>query len=240
MAVTIGTGNDSPLRANIAELGVFRRLSDAGHARVPPADIAFAQQSDIDPDDVGCFRQATRQYGLIVIVRCPKRGAVAWHGTFDPKRCEDGHDMEGKPVKSGVSGIGVHPERGNVFISDYDMMSMWRKVEGGGWRKVLAKDIDKGGEVQIYTAWMNGKLRSPLQHGAQDDFVPPPGGHHPNVAEDCRCAAFMEGEAIYLPDRRATQAFYVKLGLKPWPYDRNGRYIRPEDRDKYTPWGIDR
>lgn len=240
MAVTIGIGNSEPLTAKIAELGIYNRLRDAAAARLPPADIAFAQQSDIDPEDVGTFRMATRQYGLIVIVRCPKRGAVAWHGTFDPKRCEDGHDIFGNPVKSGVSGIGVHPERGNVFISDYDMMSMWRKFEGGGWRKVLARDIDRGGEVQIYTKWMNGKLRSPLQHGAQDDFVPPPGAQHPNVAEDCRCAAFMEGEAVYLPDRRATQSFYVKQGLKPWPYDQQGKFIRPEERDRYTPWGIEK
>ena len=230
--------NSSPLKVPIAELGVYNRLSDAQHSRVAPKDIAFAQQSDIDPEDVATFRQATAQYGLIVIVRCPKRGAVAWHGTFNPKRCEDGHDMFGNTVKSGVSGIGVHPERGNIFISDYDMMSMWRRIQGGGFQKVLAKDIDKGGEVQLYASWMNGKLRSPLQHGAQDDFVPPPGKGHPNVAEDCRCAAFMEGEAIYLADRKATQGFYVKQGLKPWPYDQGGKYIRPEDRGNYNPWGI--
>jgi len=230
--------DDSPLRVPIAELGVYNRLRDAAHSRVPPADIAFAQKSDIDPADVTCFRMATAKYGLIVIVRCPKRGAVAWHGTFDPKRCEDGHDMFGNPVKSGVSGIGVHPERGNVFISDYDMMSMWRRITGGGFEKVNAKDIDKGGDAQHYVGWMNGKLRSPIQHGAQDDFVPPQGKPHPNVAADCRCAAFVEGEPVYLPDRKATHAFYVKNGLKPWPYDQDGRFIRPEDRSRYSPWGI--
>lgn len=236
--MTTGFGNSDPLKVPIAELGIYRRLRDAGHARLPHADIAFAHQSDIDPADVGIFREASRLYGICIIVRCPKRGAVAWHGTFDPKRCEDGHDMFGNPVKSGVSGIGVHPERGNVFISDYDMMSMWRHTEGAGWVKVLAKDIDRGGEVQIYTDWMNtGRLRSPLQHGAQDDFVPPPGGHHPNVAEDCRCAAFMLGAAHYLQDRRATRAFYEQNQLQPWPYDDQGKYIRPEDRGRYTPYG---
>lgn len=232
------SASNSPLKASIAELGVFRRLSDAGHSRLPPQDIAFAQRSDIDPADVGCFRDATRQYGLIVIVRCPKRGAVAWHGTFDPKRCEDGHDIDGNPVKSGVSGIGVHPERGNVFISDYDMMSMWRRIQGAGFRKVMAKDIDEGGEVQIFTDWMNGKLRSPLQHGAQDDFVPPEGKGHPNVAADCRCAAFIEGTAVYLHDRRSVRSFYEQHRLEPWPYDQAGVYIRPENRDRYTPYGV--
>ena len=225
------------LRVQIAELGIYNRLSRAEADRVAPSDIAFAQKSDVDPEDVTTFRLATLKYGLIVIIRCPKRGAVAWHGTFKPKRCEDGHDSMGNRVTSGLSGLGVHPESGNLFVSDYDMMSMWRRISGGGFRKVDAKNIDDG-EVRAYVEWMKGKLRSPLQHGAQDDFVPEAGKGHMDVAEDCRCAAFQEGEAIYLPDRKATHAYYVKMGLKPWPYDPGGVYIRPENRGKFNPWGL--
>ena len=32
----------------------------------------------------------------------------------------------------------------------------------------------------------------------------------------------------------------VQQGLKPWPYDKDGRFIRPEDRERYTPWGIEK
>jgi hypothetical protein len=236
------------LKVQIAELGIYNRLSRAEADRVPPADIAFAQKSDVDPDDVGSFRLATVKYGLIVIIRCPKRGAVAWHGIFKPKTMEDGKLENGGTVKSGISGIGWHPEKRNVFISDYDMMSMWRRVDGGGYRKVNATNIAdsvnadgtriEAGEVKNYVEWINGQLRSPLQHGAQDDYVPPAGKGHMNVAADCRCAAFQEGEAIYLPDREATRSYYVKMGLQPWPYDRGGVYIRPENRAKFNPWGL--
>ncbi len=217
------------LKAPIAEFGIARRLRDAAAAGVTAEDRVFASKSDIDPEDVAALRAATRRLGLLIVLRCPKSGAVAWHGTFGAKRWADGHDSQGNLVKTGVSGIGVHPESGRIFVSDYDMMSLWRR-DGAGYRKLFASALTPGAmrgpwtpEAMALVRELNGDLRSPLQHGAQDDYTPPPGGTHPNVAPDTRFAAFREGEARYLENMAACAAYYREWGLA-WPYDAQGRF----------------
>jgi hypothetical protein len=218
------------LKVSIAEMAVFQRLNQA-RSRVGPAEIVFAQDSDIGPEDVATFKEATQRYGLLIVMRCPKRGAVAFQGVFRPKRWADGHDSQGNTVKSGESGLGVHPERGNLFVSDYDMMSLWTRAEGGGYRKLFASALTPGAERGSWkreamdaVRLLNTALQSKLQHGAQDDFTPPQGGKHPGVKPDTRFAAFREGEATYLPDMAACKAYYGQWGLY-WPYNDQGEFL---------------
>jgi hypothetical protein len=218
------------LKASIAELAVFQRLSQA-RSQVGPAEVLFAQESDIGPEDVATFKEATRRYGLLIVMRCPKRGSVAFQGIFRPKRSVDGYDSLGNPVKSGESGLGVHPERRNIFVSDYDMMSLWTKAQEGGYRKLFASALTPGAkqgawqrEAMDAVRLLNTGLQSRLQHGAQDDFTPPPGGKHPGVKPDTRFAAFREGQASYLPDMAACRAYYGEWGLY-WPYDDGGNFL---------------
>jgi hypothetical protein len=218
------------LQVSIADILVANRLRDAALAGVKPADIMFAQQSDLGPEDVRSLRAATEAYKLLIVLRCPKRGAVAFHGVFRAKRWVDGHDRAGNLVKSGASGVGVHPDHGNIFVSDYDMMSLWVKTDGGGYRKLFASALIKGAERGPWTReamdavkLLNGALLSPLQHGAQDDFTPPPDRRHPGVQPDTRFCAFREGEATYMEGMTACAAYYKKWGLY-WPYDANGGF----------------
>lgn len=219
------------LTVSIAELAAFQRLSRAS-GEVGPEDARFAGQSDIGPEDVACFRQATRRLGLLIVMRCPKRGAVAFQGVVPPKRWADGHDSAGHTVKSGESGLGVHPERGNIFVSDYDMMSLWARKPQGGYRKLFASALISGAErgkwdkdAMEAVRLLNAGLQSKLQHGAQDDFTPPHGHRHPGVKVDTRFAAFREGEASYLPDMAACKAYYGQWGLY-WPYNNEGCFTK--------------
>jgi len=220
------------LQVSIADILVANRLRDAAAGGVKPADIIFAQQTDLAPEDVRALRAATETYKLLIVLRCPKRGAVAFQGVFRAKRWADGHDRAGNTVKSGVSGLGVHPDGGNIFISDYDMMSLWVRNDAGGYRKLFASALKMGAARGAWTTeamdavrLLNGALLSPLQHGAQDDFTPPPDHGHPGVQKDTRFCAFREGEAAYMDGMQACAAHYRKWGLY-WPYDANGGFTK--------------
>ncbi|WP_426957044.1 hypothetical protein [Muricoccus radiodurans] len=219
------------LKVSMAEAAVYARLQGARRDGIASEDVRFARRTDFGPEDVSAFREMTRREGLLVIMRCPKKGAVAFQGVLPPKRWADGHTSTGELVKSGVSGIGVHPETGRMFVSDYDLMSLWRK-DGTGYRKLFASALRSGAErgswtkeAQDVVRLLNTVLQAKLQHGAQDDFTPPIGKQHPGVTAETRFAAFREGEATYLNGMAPCQAYYKKHGLY-WPYDAAGVFTR--------------
>lgn len=219
------------LTASITEITLAKRLREAVSGGVASSDIAFALQADIAPEDVRALRATTRAFGLCVILRCPKRGAVGFHGIFGAKRMVDGKDRHGASVKSGENGIGVHPDTGRIFVSDYDMMSLWEK-RGGGYAKIFCSSTIPGRDRGHWTPAalqavkrLNAGLTSPLQHGAQDDFTPAPGKSHPNVSPDGRFAAIREGEARYIEGMHACKTFYDEHGLY-WPYDAQGHFTK--------------
>jgi hypothetical protein len=217
------------LTVTIAEMMAAKRISEAASRGVGPNDIQFARKTDLAPEDVRFMRETTAKFRLFVVLRCPKRGAIAFHGIFRPKRWADGHDSRDNLVKSGLNGVGVHPETGNIFISDYDMMSLW-VGDGRAYRKLFAASTVPG-KVQGPMSpgardaikLFNSGLISRLQHGAQDDFHPPPGAPHPGVDATTRFCAFREGEMSYMEGMAACAAYYAKWGLA-WPYDADGRF----------------
>ena len=219
------------LTVSMADLMVANRLRDAAHKGLAPADILFAKQADLAPEDVRTLRELTRLYRFLIVLRCPKKGAVAFHGVFGPKRWADGHDSKHNLVKSGVSGVGVHPESGHIFVSDYDMMSLWRRADGQhGYHKLFASALtlhaERGPmspEAMAAIRLLNGALLSPLQHGAQDDYTPAPGKQHPGVTHETRFCAFREGETHYMEGMTACAAFYAQWRLH-WPYDQAGHF----------------
>lgn len=223
------------LSVSMAEIMVYNMLRDARHARVSPFDTAFAQRSDIGPWDVAALREGTREHKLLVIMRCPKEGAVGFQGKLTPKRMDHGYRVHDHAiaVKSGESGIGVHPDTGEIFLSDYDLMSVWKRGNrDGGWEKVPlpmtapgqpSENLDKLNKI-FFQDNRDGELRSPFQHGAQDDYIPPPDKRHPNLKMKERCAAFREGEADYLNGFDEIRAYYYQNQLRPFPYDLQGKF----------------
>jgi len=106
------------LTYKIQEAMELQRETEALRVDVPKQDIALSRQCGIDPIDVQAFREVSGR-GVMIIVRCPKATARAWHGLIPPK-----------PIsvkdKSGSSGVVVTSE-GNMYVSDYDLMSIWRR-----------------------------------------------------------------------------------------------------------------
>src|SRR5687768_4021999 len=91
--------------------------------RVADEDIVFSRLCGMDAEDIGTFRRFTVEQPLLMIVRCPKTAARSFHGIF-----------RGKPAsvkdKTGTSGV-VVTDDGRGFVSDYDLMAVWRRGAGG-------------------------------------------------------------------------------------------------------------
>lgn len=218
------------LSASMAEIAVYNMLRNARHAGVSPGDTAFAAQTDIGPWDVAALRRGTAEFKLLLIMRCPKARSVGFQGKLGPKRMEHAYQKgSSAAVKTGEAGIGVHPDTGEMFVSDYDLMGLW-EARGGDVYTRINTGMEPVGKNPVVDAlndiFFNDRpdeLRAPFQHGGQDDLVPPPGKSHPNLKIDERCAAFREGETTYLPGIDIIRAYYYKWDLN-FPYDHSGRF----------------
>lgn len=210
---------------------------------VASADIALARTTGIDARDIDVLRRCSRQ-GWLLVVRCPKPGAYAYHGLFPPKKFD-------VLTKSGPSGLVVatttkselrrqpplSPQdlqalqaqryanaSGPIMVSDYDLMCIWQ-IARDGWRKLPVSA--PGGrargpyspEATALLRRLNMELVSRLQHGCQDDFLSP---SNPGVKPGDHFAAFHSGRVEVLAHPQACAQFYQRMGL-PWPYDAGGR-----------------
>jgi hypothetical protein len=194
----------------------LQREADALRAGVPQRDIDFSRRSGIDPMDVRTFREASGS-GLLFIVRCPKATARAWHGL-----------IPAKPIsvkdKTGSSGAVVTSD-GSMFVSDYDLMSIWRRATQ--WRKVVtsaAKGAPRGpysAEGTAILKALNRRLVSRIKHGCQDDFCSPA---NPGIKMVDHFAAFYDGIGEYHPNPAACKLFYERHGLV-WLYGVTGAYL---------------
>jgi len=210
----------SVLRTSIQDLVEYSREQQWERAGVPDKDIQFSRLCGIDAEDVGLLREFSSQRYLIV-TRCPKRTARAWHGVIPPK----GWAVKQKTGSSGVVVTDDHQMR----VSDYDLMSVWRGT-GDGWRKVFisaANGAPRGRwshEAHALVLQLNAQLVSRIQHGCLDDYQ---SAKNPGVdpSKD-HFAAFYNGVAKYLPDVATCATFYRDQGLE-WPYSLDGRYEGP-------------
>lgn len=225
------------LRVPLQEIVEHNREQDWRNAGVPEADIRASAQTGMDARDVRHLRLLSQKRWLL-IVRCPKRTARPWHGVLPPK----GVSVKQKSGSSGTvvmrqvewdearTAYTVVKDDPRIFVSDYDLMSVWRIAPGGAWRKVFmsaANGAPRGTwthEAHETVLEMNRGLVSRVQHGCQDDYR---STNNPGVdpARD-HFVAFADGLATYLPDVSACAEFYVKHGL-PWPYDARGKYVGP-------------
>jgi hypothetical protein len=154
----------------------------------------------------------------LIVVRCPKVAARAWHGLIPPKPIS-------VKSKSGSSGVAVK-EAGTMLVSDYDLMSLWR-WEARGWRKVVisaANGAARGRYPTEGTALLkelNRNLVSRLQHGCQDDYCSP---KNPGVNMTDHFATFCNGMAEHHTNSMACKAFYERNHLV-WLYGWTGEYL---------------
>jgi hypothetical protein len=189
-------------------------------------DIHLSRLSGFAPADVDVLCDFTRQEGLLLIIRCPKRPARYFHGRADPK------PLEVKAKSNPETGL-VITEFGRVYVSDYDLMCIWRYMGNNMYEKIFFSAPDKAlptilsAQAQGLLDKVNWRLKSPFQHGAQDDFHSP---KNPNVQMQTegghlvdRFMIFNLGEAAYVCNGGELKKVYDRLlDSDAWPYDERG------------------
>lgn len=205
------------LTYKIQEAMEWQRETEALYAGVPQRDITLSRLCGIDARDVRTFREFSAK-GFLIVVRCPKVTARAWHGLIPPKPIS-------LKEKSGSSGVAVQGH-GEMLVSDYDLMSVWRR-EGAGWRKVFLSAAD-GASRGRYPAEgtailkeLNQTLVSRIQHGCQDDYCSP---KNPGVKMTDHFAAFCNGAGEHYANSVTCKAFYERNQLV-WLYGPTGAYL---------------
>jgi hypothetical protein len=205
------------LTYTIQEAMEQQRETEALQAGVPQRDIDLSRRCGIDAMDVRVFREFSGK-GFLIVVRCPKTAARAWHGLIPPKPIS-------MKDKSGSSGVAVK-EPGKMLVSDYDLMSIWRHG-GSGWRKVFASAANGAprgrysAEATAIIKELNGSLISRIQHGCQDDYC---SLHNPGVKMADHFATFCNGLAEYHANPAVCKSFYERNGLV-WLYGPTGAYL---------------
>jgi hypothetical protein len=199
---------------------IRHKLNEARGAGADGLDIRMAMETGMDARDIMNLRRFTREKGLLLIVRCPKTNAAAFHG-----------DMRAKAwaTKEHTNATGtVYSENGRLMVSDYDMMSLWR-FTGTGYQKIYVSALKRGAAQGVWSKeasrlvrTMNLFLITRIQHGCQDDFENPADNRGVEMT-DCFLAIRM-GDAVFLPSPVFCENFYAAHALH-WPYGAQGKFI---------------
>lgn len=187
-------------------------------------DIDLAIASGFDPRDVHTIRAYSETKSLLLIFRCPKASARPWHGEYSPKAGE-------VATKSDASGRAAH--KGRIYVSDYDLMSVWRvsgPISGRSYQKIFVTALQRGAKSGPWSAkarhtvgpFMTAQLVSPVQHGAQDDWA---SASNRGMNANDRFLAFEVGQAWYLPSSADCERVYRTRALR-WPYSPRAAPIR--------------
>ena len=129
----------------------------------------------------------------------------------------------------------MHADDGKVYVSDYDLMSVWRFLGAGDYEKIFFSAPDRSRprilppEAQGLLDKVKPRLKAPFQHGAQDDFH---SDKNPNIQMSTvghhlvdRFLVFNLGEPSYVCNGAELKRVYDRLlGSDAWKYDEQGRH----------------
>jgi hypothetical protein len=208
----------------ISQPGLDDRIRDKGYQAVGAGadgrDLRLAHESGMDARDIMHLRQFTSTEQLLIVFRCPKRNAAAFHGDLPAKTWAT-------KTKTNETGTVVNGH-GHLMVSDYDMMSMWRYT-GTGFQKIFVSALEHGAargpwgpEARRIVRAMNEFLITKIQHGCQDDFLNRE--KNPGVKMADHFLAIRLGDGVYLQDPIFCENFYKAHALF-WPYDSSGKHI---------------
>jgi hypothetical protein len=193
--------------------------NEAKAAGADGLDLRLSRESGLDARDVMNLRRFTRDEALLIVFRCPKTTARAFHGTLPAKTFA----TKAKTNRTGT----VLGHGGTLMVSDYDMMSVWRR-SGGGFAKIYVSALAPGHprgawseEATRLVRAMNGFLITKLQHGCQDDFLS--AEKNPGVKMADHFLAIRQGDGVYLRDPIYCENFYKAHALF-WPYLSHGKH----------------
>ena len=210
------------LSASISESQIRRREELALRQGASTTDLQASRATGFDACDVLQLRLLTHEMPFLLVFRCPKPAARGLHGLAPAKT------MRHKE-KTGESGALID-ERGRLYVSDYDLMCVYR-LDTAGWTKpvkLMASGVDPANprsplsrEASDLFRRINRRIVTKLQHGAQDDWA---SAENPGVdLNGARFAAVQLGQFLPLGDGHQTRVFYATNGLD-WPYAGDGRY----------------
>lgn len=204
-------------QAGLADLALNKE-HQAKAAGADGLDLILSRDSGMDARDIMSLRRFTTTERLLIVFRCPKPSARAFHGTLPAKTFA---------TKTKTNDTGTVHGKGGLMVSDYDMMSVWR-FNGGGYAKIYISAITPGAprgrwspEASDLVRRMNSFLISKLQHGCQDDFLS--AENNPGVKMADHFLAIRTGDGIYLRDPNYCENFYRAHALY-WPYLSNGKH----------------
>lgn len=207
--------NISP--AGLADLA-RNKENQAKAAGADGLDLILSRDSGMDARDIMSLRRFTASEKLLIVFRCPKATARAFHGTLPAKTFA---------TKAKTNETGTVYGQSGLMVSDYDMMSVWR-FTGGGYAKIYISALEPGAprgrwspEARDLVRAMNTFLVSKLQHGCQDDFLS--AEKNPGVKMADHFLAIRTGDGIYLRDPIYCENFYRAHALY-WPYLSNGKH----------------
>jgi hypothetical protein len=216
----------SSFRIPLAEFVDHSRVRLYREQGVPETDIALSTASGLDARDVRRLRETTERRALLVIVRCPKPEGRALQGELPPKPV----DIKAKSKDFGLVDVkDRRPGQASVYLSDYDLMGLWR-YEGGRYRPLPLKNFPGGFDATTsFEAWalvrgLNRQLEAPFQHGCQDDLRA--SWKNPGVSTRDHFAVFDRGRATHLDTFAECARLYRRLGLA-WAYGPSGRHPWP-------------
>lgn len=209
---TTGWGRAAEFESNVAR-----------DEEVSDSDIHFSRLTGIAPADIDRLKDFSYAEGLLVVIRCPKRPARYHHGKVQPK----GITIKAKSDDD----TGLASVNGRAYVSDYDLMCIYRSFGPDGYEKIDISGVDPtrprsrlSPEATALLRKANAVLKSRFQHGGQDDYASP---KNPGVSVGTpekrpdRFAAFEMGEIKYFPNPALMKRFYEKHALD-WPYGPDG------------------
>jgi hypothetical protein len=203
--------------AGLRDLALFKSYA-AKEAGADGLDLRLSAESGMDARDIMNLRRFTREMDLLIVFRCPKASARAFHGTLPAKTFA----TKEKTNETGT----VFGRYGDIMVSDYDMMSLWLHA-GTGFQHIYVSALEPGAprgpwskEAVLLVKAMNEFLITKLQHGCQDDWHSP---GNPGVKMTDHFLAVRMGDGIYLRDPNYCENFYAAHGLF-WPYGAGGKH----------------
>lgn len=213
---------------NATELAEYEALAESEWRALGIADIHIreSRRYGMDAQDIATLTDVTRAPPVLIVIRCPKVQARSLHRVVRrPKSLT---------VKVKSDAVGVVRTAQREYISDYDLMSVWRIDATGRLLKLRIAPKDKPVPLSKDEPWrgafsveavefmrsINNRLVSKFQHGCQDDM---PSVFNPGVSKTDHFAYFMKGACDHLPDWKACRDFYARQHI-PWPYGIDGRY----------------
>jgi hypothetical protein len=171
--------------------------------------ISIARQTGINAVDLEALREFCMTERLLMIFRSPQgvgRQIVGIGGIpILPKPAHIHDKTGGKWIKRGDT----------FFVSDYDVLSVWRRT-GHGYAKVPLPPSDA--RTDAFIKRVSGNLVMPLQHGANDDYLECDGRpKNPAIGEHF-CIIPDHGLVSVCASQKAMRSYYAANKLKPWLY----------------------